>query len=204
MAPGRYLQDQPRFEALRDGLAEGMSLVGLRVNERGKVARAAATATILDEVAQLAGRMRTELRRCGVHAEVVRYCEEELLRRSLFHAVFEATKGVSAEMERFLATNPGLLSRFTKTIEFIDYTPDELLAIVSGLLCRSGETPSGGPQLPVVSVAEPYARGGCCPALKMSTRAALTVSRCGCEKTPPGGCRRGLGVQGVVVVFNLP
>jgi uncharacterized protein (TIGR02391 family) len=100
MAPGRYLQDQPRFEALRDGLAEALSLVGLRVNEQGKVARAAATATTLDEVAKLAGRLRTELRRRGVHAEVLRYCEEELLRKSLFHAVFEATKGVSERLRQ--------------------------------------------------------------------------------------------------------
>jgi hypothetical protein len=68
MAPGRHLQDQPRFDALRDGLAEPLSLVGLRVNDQGKVARAAGTATTLDEVAQLAGRLRTELRRRGVHA----------------------------------------------------------------------------------------------------------------------------------------
>ncbi|MGN9916610.1 TIGR02391 family protein [Micromonospora palomenae] len=100
MAPGRHLQDQPRFEALRDALAEPLALVGLRVNEQGKLARGRATATTLDEVAQLAGRLRTELRRRGVHAEVVRYCEEELLRRSLFHAVFEATKGVSERLRQ--------------------------------------------------------------------------------------------------------
>ncbi|MEV6514988.1 right-handed parallel beta-helix repeat-containing protein [Micromonospora chalcea] len=46
--------------------------------------------------------------------------------------------GYPAEMEGFLATNPGLASRFTKTIEFVDYTPDELLAIVSGLAGQHG------------------------------------------------------------------
>ncbi|MBO2461470.1 TIGR02391 family protein [Actinomadura sp. LCR2-06] len=100
MAPGRFLQDRRRFDALRDGLTEALSLVGLRVNEQGKVARAAATATTLDEVARLAGRMRTELARRGVHPEVLRYCEEELLRESLFHAVFEATKGVSERLRQ--------------------------------------------------------------------------------------------------------
>jgi hypothetical protein len=64
------------------------------------VARARGTATTLDEVAQLAGRLRTELRRRGVHAEVLHYCEEELLRKSLFHAVFEATKGVSERLRQ--------------------------------------------------------------------------------------------------------
>lgn len=100
MAPGRFLQDQRRFDALRDGLTEALSLVGLRVTDQGKVARAAGTATTLDEVARLAGRLRTELDRRGVHPEVLRYCEEELLRKSLFHAVFEATKGVSGRLRQ--------------------------------------------------------------------------------------------------------
>ncbi|MEH0970665.1 right-handed parallel beta-helix repeat-containing protein [Micromonospora sp. CPCC 205546] len=46
--------------------------------------------------------------------------------------------GYSEEMVRFLATNPGLASRFTKTIEFVDYAPDELLAIISALAGRHG------------------------------------------------------------------
>lgn len=100
MAPGRYLQDHARFEALRDGLAEALSLVGLRINEQGKVAKAAGTATTLDEVAQLAGRLRAELGRRGVHQQVLSYCQEELLRRSLFHAVFEAVKGISERLRQ--------------------------------------------------------------------------------------------------------
>jgi uncharacterized protein (TIGR02391 family) len=114
MAPGRFLQDERRFEALRDGLTEALSLVGLRVNDQGKVARAAATATTLDEVARMAGRLRTELLRRGVHPEVLRYCEEELLRRSLFHAVFEATKGVSErlrQMSGFASDGAGLVDQ---------------------------------------------------------------------------------------------
>ena len=100
MAPARYLQDPARFEALKDGLAEPLVLVGLRVNDHGQVARAKATAATLDDVAKLANRLRTELRRRNVHADVLLYCEEELLRKSMFHAVFEAAKGVSERLRQ--------------------------------------------------------------------------------------------------------
>ncbi|WP_322769299.1 TIGR02391 family protein [Frankia sp. Cr1] len=99
MAPGRYLEDPARFEALRDGLAEPLALVGCRVSDTGRVAPAR-RATTLDEVAALAGRLRTELTRRGVHPEVTRYCEEEILRKSLFHAVFEATKGLAERLRQ--------------------------------------------------------------------------------------------------------
>ncbi len=42
--------------------------------------------------------MHTELTRRGVHGEVLTYCNEELIRKSLFHAVFEATKGLAARL----------------------------------------------------------------------------------------------------------
>ncbi|WP_143162953.1 AAA family ATPase, partial [Couchioplanes caeruleus] len=43
--------------------------------------------------------------------------------------------GYSALMEKFLASNPGLASRFTRTIEFPNYSVDELVTITSNL-CR--------------------------------------------------------------------
>jgi hypothetical protein len=97
MEPSRYVDDPNRFNDLRDGLTEALSLVGLKVNEQGKIAKAQ-VARNLDEVAKLAGRLQTELRRRGVHEQVIMYCQEELIRKSLFHAVFEATKGLAARL----------------------------------------------------------------------------------------------------------
>ena len=99
MAPGHFISDNARFTALQDGLGEALSLVGLRVDDRGRVAKAQ-LATTLDEVGKLAGRLRAELTRRGVHLEVSRYCEEELLRKSIFHAVFEATKGLAERLRQ--------------------------------------------------------------------------------------------------------
>ncbi|MFJ5835414.1 right-handed parallel beta-helix repeat-containing protein [Streptomyces shenzhenensis] len=44
--------------------------------------------------------------------------------------------GYSKEMDSFLAVNPGLASRFARTIEFVNYTVDELVTIVESLCAR--------------------------------------------------------------------
>lgn len=104
MALGRYVDDPSRFHALQGSLNEALSLMGFRVTDEGRVARTGRTASTLDEVTRLAGRLRTELDRRGVHAEALSYCREELLRRSLFHAVFEAVKGLGERLRQMTGT----------------------------------------------------------------------------------------------------
>ncbi|MER7759018.1 right-handed parallel beta-helix repeat-containing protein [Streptomyces sp. NPDC097619] len=45
-------------------------------------------------------------------------------------AVVVIVAGYTAEMERFLTVNPGVASRFSRTITFGDYGPEDLLSIV--------------------------------------------------------------------------
>lgn len=95
--PTRYTAEPDRFDALQGSVNEVLSLVGLRIDDAGQL-RTTPQARTLDEVALLAGRLQTAMRRRGVHNQVPGFCETELLRRSIFHAVFEATKGLASRL----------------------------------------------------------------------------------------------------------
>ncbi|MFD8542567.1 right-handed parallel beta-helix repeat-containing protein [Streptomyces sp. NPDC059649] len=44
--------------------------------------------------------------------------------------------GYSEQMDQFLASNPGMASRFARTVEFPNYSPEELITIVRGLCAK--------------------------------------------------------------------
>jgi uncharacterized protein (TIGR02391 family) len=93
MAPVRYRADPDLFASRQGDLDQVLVFVGLRVNDEGKVQRGTKAGT-LTEAAQHANRLREELRRRNVHAEVLRYCLQEVLERNAFHASLEAVKSV--------------------------------------------------------------------------------------------------------------
>lgn len=99
MNPSRYVQNHGRFDQLRGELNEVLALYGLRVTEKGQVARGAQAST-LTEAAQLAGELVSELRRRNCHPALLTYCDEELVRKSLFHAVSEASKSIPDRLRR--------------------------------------------------------------------------------------------------------
>ncbi|MFF0410525.1 right-handed parallel beta-helix repeat-containing protein [Kitasatospora sp. NPDC004745] len=52
--------------------------------------------------------------------------------------------GYSEQMDQFLASNPGMASRFSRTVEFPNYAPGELVTIVRGLCARHCYELTGG------------------------------------------------------------
>jgi uncharacterized protein (TIGR02391 family) len=97
MNPSRYAAQPARFDELRDQLNQFLVFYGYSVNEAGKLATGEMASSI-SEGAALAGRLQTELRRRGCHSELFRYCDEELVGRSLFHAMSEASKSIPARV----------------------------------------------------------------------------------------------------------
>lgn len=105
MHPSRYPSDMYRFTQLQDQLNEALVYFGWSVTATGGLKRGAAAST-LSEGAALAGSLSRELTRRGTHAEVLRYCTEELITKSLFHATTEAAKSIPNR----LRSMTGLLS----------------------------------------------------------------------------------------------
>jgi uncharacterized protein (TIGR02391 family) len=99
MNPSRYVDDHDRFDRLRGQLNELLSLYGFKITEQGKFGRGQQAAT-LSEAARLAGELVSELQRRGCHHLLLTYCDQELVRKSLFHAISEAAKSIPDRIRR--------------------------------------------------------------------------------------------------------
>lgn len=97
MAPVSYRGQTDIFDSRRHGLNEVLAFAGWQLGEDGQL-RAAEKATTLSEAQERAGRLRSELQRRHVHADVLQFCRTELLQENFFHAVLEATKSVAEKI----------------------------------------------------------------------------------------------------------
>lgn len=100
MDPVRFVNDNERFTSLRSDLNKVLAFNGLQLGEDGKLREASAART-LTEADRMADELRSELRRRGVHTDVLVFCRAELLEASppnYFHAVLEATKSVAQKI----------------------------------------------------------------------------------------------------------
>ena len=97
MAPVRYRGDTDIFDSRRQDVNEVLAFAGWQLGEDGKL-RTAEKANTLTEAQERAGHLRKELRRRGVHPDVLQFCRAEFLQKNYFHAVLEATKSVAEKI----------------------------------------------------------------------------------------------------------
>jgi Protein of unknown function (Hypoth_ymh) len=93
MSPARYVDNQRRWQQLRDQLNAVLVLFGLKINDKGKLSIGVQAST-LSEAAKLSGDLQVELRRRDAHPQLFKYCEEEFISRDLFQAMSEAAKSI--------------------------------------------------------------------------------------------------------------
>lgn len=97
MNPVRYTGNAEYFEQKRGELNAILAFAGYELGEDGKV-RARQAARTLTEAEARADRLRAELRRRNVHADVLRFCRAELVQGNCFHAVLEAAKSLAEKI----------------------------------------------------------------------------------------------------------
>lgn len=102
------------FDCKRDELNEVLAFAGFKLGNDGKLQIRQAAKTLL-ESEQRASRLRTELQRRGVHADVLAFSRAELLQDNYFHAVFEATKSVAEKIR----TRTGLMGDGSGLIDHV-------------------------------------------------------------------------------------
>lgn len=112
MDPVRYTGNREQFDLRRSDLNQVLIFSGYAVGEDGKLRHLQAART-LDEAEERADKLRNELRRRGVHADVLKFCRAELVRSNYFHAVLEATKSVADKIR----TMSGLADDGSKLVD---------------------------------------------------------------------------------------
>lgn len=148
-----YLRSGHLIEADRSTLVAGyIGHTAIRVRET--VAAALDGVLFIDEAYSLAPD-------AGLGTDFGREAVETLLKLMEDHRgrLCVIVAGYPAEMRHFLASNPGLRSRFTRTITFADYDPGELAAIYCGLAAGSGFRLNAGAEHALVDACSDLVRG---------------------------------------------
>jgi uncharacterized protein (TIGR02391 family) len=94
MQPSRYLGNEQLYHSRLNELNKSLSFVGLELTNQAKY-RVVEKATTLSEAQQRASHFKYKLEQRNVHASIVQYCNEELLKENYFHSVFEGVKSIA-------------------------------------------------------------------------------------------------------------
>lgn len=93
MSPVNFVGQADIFHDRRKQLNEILVFSGLSLNQRGEFVRVEPALSVEESQAR-ANSLRRKLADRNVHSEVLRYCTAEIVANDVFHAVFEACKGL--------------------------------------------------------------------------------------------------------------
>jgi hypothetical protein len=97
MDPARYVGEPAVFRSRKDRLNSVLAFCGFTLGDNGKL-RPTDAATTIDQALERANRLHAALTQRSVHADVLKFCQAELLQENYFHAVFEAMKSITAKI----------------------------------------------------------------------------------------------------------
>ena len=92
--PARFTDKKDEFKEYREKMNHILALSGLEYGENGRF-RHCEKAQTLDEAERRAKTILSKFQGRNIHPEVLKYCKAELMQDNLFHAIFEATKGLA-------------------------------------------------------------------------------------------------------------
>lgn len=97
MSPASYARQPERFEPMRTNVNRALAFAGLAVDASGTIISVEQARTLPD-AQRRANELRSDLELRKVHADVLRFCREELLADNYFHAILEAAKSVADKL----------------------------------------------------------------------------------------------------------
>lgn len=95
--PARYFNKDEIFDSRLNELNKRLSFIGLELTREAKYRKVQAAKT-LSEAQERASHYKYKLELRNVHAEVIKYCNEELLQENYFHSVFEGVKSIAQRL----------------------------------------------------------------------------------------------------------
>lgn len=94
LKPSRHINNQERFNFLKDEINKILGFEGLEILESGELKKISKVKTI-SEAKERVNRLKEKLKNRNTHNEIFKFCNEEILSENYFHFVFEATKSIA-------------------------------------------------------------------------------------------------------------
>lgn len=97
MNPGRYFNKDEVFNYRLNELNKRLSLIGLEITKEARYRKVTVAKTLTD-AQERASHYKYKLEQRFVHPEIIKYCNEELVRENYFHSVFEGVKSIAQRL----------------------------------------------------------------------------------------------------------